>query len=972
MSMPEEHVSIAGLSGLHPAAPGEVEEHASLAGAASGPVDPGQGSPAESEPCETMAADPDDPLRTRGVSIESTQAGEAAGVRGGPAGALAGGERLAEGQVVGEFLLKTRLGAGGMGEVWEATDSGLHRQVAIKVIRKGLHATQADIVRFLDEARLMARLGSHPNIVQIFKIGKHGERHYIAMHLVREGSLKGKIDRCRERPREGVAILKLVALAVEYAHRRGVLHRDLKPDNILLTAAGEPLVTDFGLARRVESSQPTEASLALVADGLKRLSSRGDFVEEFRSTGSRENEQKVIVGTPSYMAPEQAEGQTSTLSDVFALGAILYEMLTGRPPYSGRGPLETLARARQGVVEPPRAIEPRVDADLEAICLKCLEKNPKDRYDGADALARDLQRWLDGRPVRARPLRPHAVALRWARREPWKAGLAVAGGAAVVLLAGMAVANNRSRLEILRSQAETRSIRFRNETLESGFEESARTIDSLVEEVERQLGSDSEKQELRRQLLGLVIAHYRKEIERWEPQPDRRELLARASFKLAECASRLGSEGEQAANEGYTRAIAALEGIERPGAKSLENLAEYHHMLGEHLLRANKVPLALAHFERGRDLRERLCRCARHGEIDCEACPDRPTPKLYSELGRSYGYLGDAYIAAGTEAEGERAYERSHKIREDLHDRVGGVGAAYKFQLARSFGNLAARARLAGNLEEALEDLQKSMDLRAQLLEAGGQSDGQGAQDTPETEARPPSREDILEDYASGLRTQGEYCLEDGRTARRWLEESVRRHDELIGLKPGTLKYQVGGVLARAALGRAWLQLGRLEESERARAEAWEKLGRIGEAMKGDRDFQLARSRLLRLAGELAAREGDLSGALGHLEMAEGSYMGFIGMASKRSEDLAELSAVQADLAETFLRRGAADLEEARVWLSTADRQCSRAEEFAKNMGVVKAQQARLALLHRRLDPPLAGDPDLEAATPGAAKVAAQ
>ncbi len=301
------------------------------------------------------------------------------------------------------YQLLERVGGGAMGVVYKAYQVPLRRVVALKMLQRGAAATAQDLARFKVEAEAVARL-HHPHIVQIHEVGEHDGLPFLALEFCPGGDLRRKLNNKPLPPAEAAALLEPLARAVQHAHEHGIVHRDLKPGNVLLAEDGTPKVTDFGLAKLLD------ASASLTASG-------------------------VAVGTPSYMAPEQARGQkeVGAAADVFALGAILYECLTGRPPFLGTTPMETMLQAAHADPVPPRRLQPAVPRDLETVCLKCLEKRPDKRYPSAFDLADDLRRLREGRPVRARRTGPAGRAWRWCRRNPGVAGL---GAALLVVFLG--------------------------------------------------------------------------------------------------------------------------------------------------------------------------------------------------------------------------------------------------------------------------------------------------------------------------------------------------------------------------------------------------------------------------------------------------------------------------------------------------------------------------------------------------------
>ena len=343
-------------------------------------------------------------------SMRKAQVGEATIGADEPAGANGSLPRL---RYFGDYELIEELARGGMGVVYKARQVSLNRIVALKMILTGQLASPADVQRFRAEAEAAANL-DHPNIVPIYEIGEHEGQQYFSMKFVDRGNVAGQIKTLVNNPRQAIQMLLSVARAIHYAHQRGILHRDLKPANILLDEKNTPLVSDFGLAKRVEG-------------------------------GSEITHSGAIVGTPSYMAPEQATAQKglSTAADVYSLGAILFELLTGRPPFRAGTPMETLRKVIEHESERPSTLKPGVDRDLETICLKCLEKDAVKRFESAAALADDLERWLNGKPIQARPTTGIERLVKWTRRRPAAAGLVGVSAAAIVaLVTTLAVSNN--------------------------------------------------------------------------------------------------------------------------------------------------------------------------------------------------------------------------------------------------------------------------------------------------------------------------------------------------------------------------------------------------------------------------------------------------------------------------------------------------------------------------------------------------
>src|SRR5947208_28084 len=340
---------------------------AAIGGAVAGGDDPGR--PASSMPATT----PDD------VAPASQKTARAA-------------ELLGE---LGDYELLEEVGRGGQGVVFRARQKSLNRTVALKVISLGQWASKAHLKRFRLEAEAAARL-EHPGIVPIHEVDERDGQCYFSMKFVEGGQVDEVVKRTPISIRQAAELIVKVGLTVHYAHEHGIIHRDIKPGNILLDEKGEPHLTDFGLARLVES----ESSVTQTLD---------------------------VLGTPSYMAPEQAVGNNAAVSsatDVYGLGGVLYQLLTGQPPFAGGATYGTIKLLLDTEPKQPRLLNPKIDRDLSTICLKCLEKDPKRRYTSALALAEDVERWLKHEPIQARHTGVFARGKKWVRRNPTSSLLA--------------------------------------------------------------------------------------------------------------------------------------------------------------------------------------------------------------------------------------------------------------------------------------------------------------------------------------------------------------------------------------------------------------------------------------------------------------------------------------------------------------------------------------------------------------------
>ncbi len=319
-----------------------------------------------------------------------------------PNGAAGQGTQSPSGMQIPGYDILDELGHGGMGIVFKARHKRLQRLVAIKLMLQADYAGKTARDRFDAEAQVVARM-QHPNIVQVFEVGEIDGKPFFSLEFVDGGTLSEKVAKNLMRPKETATMMVTLARAIHYAHEHGIVHRDLKPGNVLLTEDGAPKIADFGLAKKLEEDS-----------GMTRMG--------------------TIVGTPSFMPPEQAAGEVNRVgksADIYSLGAILYDLLTGRPPFKGANVIETLQLVRSQEPLAPSSLQPGVPRDLETICLKCLQKDPARRYATAAELADDLQRYLKGEPILARPIGTPERIWRWCKRNQRVAALL---GAVAVLL----------------------------------------------------------------------------------------------------------------------------------------------------------------------------------------------------------------------------------------------------------------------------------------------------------------------------------------------------------------------------------------------------------------------------------------------------------------------------------------------------------------------------------------------------------
>jgi tetratricopeptide (TPR) repeat protein len=493
------------------------------------------------------------------------------------------------------------LGRGGMGVVYKARQKGLDRLVALKMVLTGGHASATELLRFRTEARAVAQL-QHPNIVQIHEVGDLDGRPYFSLEYLDGGSLADRITVTPLPPVEAATLVRALADAMHCAHRAGIIHRDLKPGNVLLARDGTPKITDFGLAKRLEPDS-----------GQTR-------------TGA-------VLGTPSYMAPEQAEGKTHEIgppADIYALGAVLYDLITGRPPFRGASVLDTLEQVRTVEPTPPSRHQAMLPLDLDIICLTCLQKEPRKRYATAGALAEDLRRFLEGEPILARPTPAWERGYKWTKRHPATAALVAVSALALIGFGTGGVAwavqadalrkdadQERMHAVALKNLAdEAREKAEANERLAqqeraraaSNFQNARAAVDQLLTRIGRErLANEPHMDLVRRDLLDKALRFHQRFLNAESENPEVRWEAGQAYVAVADIHEMLGQSTK--AEQAYRQAVNLLQPLadefpERPEFR--RDLAAAHNNLSLVLQATGSGQEATREFERGQTIRAQL------------------------------------------------------------------------------------------------------------------------------------------------------------------------------------------------------------------------------------------------------------------------------------------------------------------------------------------------------------------------------
>ncbi len=569
--------------------------------------------------------------------------------------------------IVPGYQILGTLGRGGMGVVYLARQMGLNRLVALKMILGNQHAGSELLARFRAEAEAVAKL-KHPNIVQIFDIGELDGCPYFSLEYVEGGNLAAKFNATPQVPAQAAELVSIVANAIQAAHESGVIHRDLKPGNILLTTSGQPKVADFGLAKQIEvqSSQTVSGS---------------------------------ILGTPSYMAPEQADGRNRDVgprADVYALGAILYEALTGRPPFRGATMLETLEQVRTQEPVSPTSLQPKTPRDLETICLKCLQKEPAKRYESAAALGDDLRRFLAHEPIHARSVTVWERMDRWRCRNRLVAALIVTcaatliGGLIVTTALAILASNRAERIAAINAELVTTT----KESEDRG-ELALKTLEAVIKDIQTELANVPNAQKLRGRLLRKAKEGLDQLDDKLRTQKRADRSTALALLSMAEVFRQVGDgadlKGPAAASKLFEQAITAFERLhkESPGDAEIKGqLAEAYLLYGINLAHSDdtgfEVTLASAAEMAKRPLMQRGLTVHRQA-ADLRrqllaAKPDDATSRF--ELARALTEWSYQEVRAGDAETARKTLGEAHGLLKQLLS-VEPNHVAYRARLAK-------------------------------------------------------------------------------------------------------------------------------------------------------------------------------------------------------------------------------------------------------------------------------------------------
>jgi serine/threonine-protein kinase len=626
----------------------------------------------------------------------------------------------------GDYQVIETIAKGGMGIVFKARQRKLNRIVAIKMILAGQFAHQTDVDRFYTEAEAAAGL-SHPNIVKIYEIGEVQGQHFFSMEYIEGQSLSELVRENPLSPRRAAEFVRTIAETMQFAHDKGIVHRDLKPSNVLVDAQGRPLITDFGLAKHQENESQLTVSGA-------------------------------VIGTPSYMPPEQAEGKGDLIgprSDLYSLGAILYELVTGRPPFRAASPFETIRQVIQDEPLSPRLVNSGVPQDLETICLKCLQKDPARRYATSQELADELGRFLRGEPILARPISSLARFWRLCRRYPVAAS---AIATAVILLATTAVVS--TSLSIVTARALAAS------------EQSLRDAMLVVEEFLTKVSEDTllnqpGLQPLRRDLLEKALVYYQKFLQQRANDPRVQREVAGAMFRVGQITELLESPDKALRSYEDARAMQVAQLAQRPDdPERLKALGNTLNAIGTVQVKQKEYDAARKEYGAAIAIRKKLT------EVDAASS------EFQRILANTYMNLGLAEFNAGNLREARVQYGEAQQLRERALNRAPDAIGQQKLRrdLGKGHFNIGNLEAAEGRTAEAAQQFEAGVATFEQLVEQDGDD---------------LDNQKLLALCCNLLGDLQRANMNPDEARRRYLQ-ALARLDKLAEQNPGVIEFQTG------------------------------------------------------------------------------------------------------------------------------------------------------------------------------------
>jgi eukaryotic-like serine/threonine-protein kinase len=678
----------------------------------------------------------------------SGQTNEAAKQQGAPAGY----------EIVGN------LGGGGMGIVYKAIQTKLKRPVALKMILAGAHAGPEELARFRREAETVARL-EHPNIVHVYDYGDQEGLLYISMEYVDGGTLASNFKGEPQPVRQSAQLAEILARAMHWAHQRGIIHRDLKPANVLLTAHAVPKITDFGLAKLMDD-------------------------------GPCQTRSGAVLGTPSYMAPEQALGRPKEIgpaTDVYALGVILYEMLTGRPPFKADTASETLEQVRSQEPVSVSKLLPKVPRDLETICSKCLQKRPAERYATAEALADDLRRFLLGEPILARPAPAWRRLCNWTKRHPTAAALIGVGALSLGVLGAAAI--TIAQLEHRRA-VEADALRMiadqRRAEAEESSHQAREALSALFEAANRELGTRSGIQAIRKKLL-IDVLNRARQLPQLAHDPEAQMFVGTSAQAVGLVINETGNLSEALEVYGEARALFVSASRAKPwDLVCLNKLAATYYSIGRLLQELGRLNEALQSHEHALNVWQKIVQ-------------EKSARRDWYRRNVAVGHYATAivYLDFGRLAQAQSCFEESSSIMEQILKKDPSNEDALKYRTLIDF-NLGLLHDRMHQPDEALRFLRKARDAWPKLVEAS-RGDIWKRRDLAKTDLYLG-----IEHEALGRRDQALVSLDRARTS---LDQLVAENEEVWGFRLIRAEVHLNIGKIRAGQGRYAEATANLEKS---------------------------------------------------------------------------------------------------------------------------------------------------------------